>query len=405
MCERCLPPMSRRRALGLVGAATAAALLGRPDPTAAARAVRTGYGVAVEPRATWAGTGRPILSTPPDEDVRFLLVHHTAGPSQGDPIDLIRQVYDFHTGSQKGWPDVAYNFFVEPGGRVLEGRAGSLDRAVEASATGGNQGFAQLVCLLGDFTSRNPTDAQLASLNQTLAWLADRYGLDTSPGATGTFTSRGSNRWPAGTSVTADVISGHREMSATACPGDTFFPYLKERVQGEVHALRGNPPAPTAETDESGSGVPDSTIEPVPANTSVESRPPTTLPESVGTTPTGGVPSTAAPRPPSTITLPTTVAPATTAPPTTVPGTVADGPVMSAPSPAADEVAGEARLGQPASDGRSSSDATAWVLGAGAAAVVLAAAVYVGVRGGGDDELPAPVGGSAPPPDGGDPLR
>ena len=184
MCELCLPSITRRRALGLMGVATAGALLGRPHPATAARSLQTGYGVAIEPRATWAGDDRPELGSMADEDVRFLLVHHTAGPSEGDPIGLMRQVYDFHTGPDRGWPDVAYNFFVEPGGRVFEARAGSLRRAVEASATGGSQGFAQLVCLLGDFTNRNPTDAQLRSLNETLAWLADRFGLDTSGGST-----------------------------------------------------------------------------------------------------------------------------------------------------------------------------------------------------------------------------
>ena len=247
MCELCLPPMTRRRALGLAGAAVAAVALGRPDPAAAARAFQTEFGVNIEPRETWAGDSHPQLTTPDDEDVRFLVVHHTAGPSEGDPIQLIRDVYDFHTGPAKEWPDVAYNYFVEPGGRVFEGRDGSLDRAVRVSATGGNQGYAQLVCLLGDFTNRNPTDAQLSSLNGTLAWLANRFSLDTSPGATSTFTSLGSNKWSQGSTVVADTISGHREMSATACPGDTFYPYLKQNVQAQVHALRGNPQAPTAQ--------------------------------------------------------------------------------------------------------------------------------------------------------------
>lgn len=395
MCELCLPRMSRRRALGLAGAATAATLLGRPDPTAAARAFQTGYGVAIEPRSTWAGDTRPMLDTPPDEDVRFLLVHHTAGPSQGDPIQLMRQVYDFHTGVQKGWPDVAYNFFVEPGGRVFEGRFGSLQRAVRASATGGNQGFAQLVCLLGDFTGQNPTDAQLVSLNQTLAWLADRYGLDTSPGASRTFTSRGSNKWSAGTEVTADTISGHREMSATACPGDTFFPYLKDRVQADVHALRGNPSGPEGGT---ATDVPDTTTAPVPAN----SAPPSTAgPSPSSSALPGGVPSTSAPTPTSEITLPTTVPPATTTAPSTVPATVADGPVASPPAPRADELAVEAPRSPEA--GTSGTNVTAWGVAAAAVAVAGAAAVYLGVRNGTDDAEPAPR--VEPPPGGADPLQ
>ena len=390
MCELCLPPISRRRVLGLAGAAATAVLLGRPDPAAAARAFQTGYGIAIEPRSTWAGDSRPVRGELDNEDVEFLLVHHTAGSSEGDPIQLIRQVYDFHTGPDKGWPDVAYNFFIEPGGRVFEARAGSLQRAVEASATGGSQGFAQLVCLLGDFTSSNPTDAQLRSLNETLAWLADRYALDTSSGATATFTSRGSNKWPAGTQVNAAIISGHREMSATACPGDTFFPYLKDRVQAEVHSLRGGAPGS------------DSSLVPVPA---VPAPSPT-----VGTAPAPsptGAPSTAAPQPPNTITLPSTIAPATTTtvPTSTGPATVADGPVNSPPVPQADEFAVDAPESVQAAGGRSSSNATAWGLGAGAATIVAAAAVFVGVRGRRDDVgWSAPAGEPLPPPSRGDDL-
>jgi len=40
---------------------------------------------------------------------------------------------------------------------VWEDRTGSLDGPVMASATGGSQGFAQLVCMVGDFTRVLPT--------------------------------------------------------------------------------------------------------------------------------------------------------------------------------------------------------------------------------------------------------
>ena len=42
--------------------------------------------------------------------------------------------------------------------------------------------------------------AALAAGTRTLAWLAQRYGVSTAAGATVSFTSRGSNRWPAGAS-------------------------------------------------------------------------------------------------------------------------------------------------------------------------------------------------------------
>jgi len=60
-----------------------------------------------------------------------------------------------------------------------------------------------------------------------LAWLADSYAVDTAPGATARFTSRGSNRWPVGAPVTTSTIAGHRDMSHTACPGDASYELVK----------------------------------------------------------------------------------------------------------------------------------------------------------------------------------
>lgn len=191
--------------------------------------------LSIHPRGSW--TDHAPLAPLAAEDVRFLLVHHTAGgtPSVERVPDELRSILRFHTGPEKGWPDVAYNFFIDPYGGVWEGRAGSLDGPVVADATGGSQGFAQLVCLLGDFTSALPTPEALDSLVRTLVWLATRYGIDTEPAAKTEFISRGSNRWPPGDLVTAATISGHRDMSQTACPGDTFYPYLVTDLRRRVH--------------------------------------------------------------------------------------------------------------------------------------------------------------------------
>jgi hypothetical protein len=165
--------------------------------------------------------------------VKFLLVHHSATTNsyaQASVPATLRNVFAFHTGPAKGWPDVCYNFFIDRYGSVWEGRTGSLAGPVQASATGGSQGWAQLVCLLGDFTSVMPTDATMRSLTLLLAWLGGWYALDTTPGATTSFVSRGSQRWPAGTPVTTTTIAGHREMSFTGCPGDQLFPVVKNQL-------------------------------------------------------------------------------------------------------------------------------------------------------------------------------
>ena len=232
------------------------------------------------------------------EEVRFLLVHHTAENTEHTAAQVPRilaAMYAFHTGP-KGWHDIAYNFLVDREGGVWEGRAGSLAGPVAADATGGSQGFDQLVCFIGDFTSVMPTPAALDAGNRTLAWLAQRYSIDTSAGAKVTFVSRGSNKWPAGARVTTSTIAGHREMSTTACPGNAFYPYVRNQMQGAVQELRG-------------AGVPAA-----PVTSAATSAPPATAP------PTTAPPTT---QPPTTTTQPattTTTQPATT---TTQPATTA----------------------------------------------------------------------------------
>jgi N-acetylmuramoyl-L-alanine amidase len=194
-------------------------------------------GLSIHPRTDW-GADLPPKAPMGAEDVKFLLVHHTASSNVGvDARSVIRQTYAFQTGPSKRWPDVCYHFFVGPDGSVWEGRAGSLDGPVLADATGGNQGFAQLICLIGNFVSEAPTPAAQESLMRMMIFLADRYRIDADPSATVTFTSRGSDKHRAGAAVTTSTISGHRDTSFTACPGDVAYSLLPA-WRSRVHATR-----------------------------------------------------------------------------------------------------------------------------------------------------------------------
>lgn len=204
-------------------------------------------GVDVRPRAEWARglppTG-PLRQERPG-DTRFLLVHHTASANDYDPGDvpgLLRGFYRFHTGPDRKWPDVAYNFFVDRFGTVWEGRTGSLTGPVMTDATGGSQGFAQLCCFIGDHQVEAPTPRAQTSMTALLAAVADTYAIETAPGATTTFVSRGSNRWAAGTTVTTTTIAGHRDMSLTTCPGDAAYALVRDVFPAAVTALRPTPP-------------------------------------------------------------------------------------------------------------------------------------------------------------------
>ncbi len=323
----------------------------------ASRAVAAPSPLQIRPRSQWGGGLPPTgqLEVERRADVRFLLVHHTQEPGNnygtGDVPDLLRGIYRYHTSATKGWPDVAYNFFVDRYGRVWEGRTGSLQAPVMASATGGSQGFAMLACFLGDHEAAPPTAAARSAMIRLLAYLADEYAIDTATGATAHFISRGSNRWPRGRRVTTPTISGHRDMSLTTCPGRYVYPDVRSRFPIEVSAARGlsaprtragqqaNPPT-------SGGGTPRPTGSP---------QAPRTPPTATATLPK--------PEPHS-----PGAAAATTAPRTPAAATSGAGPLGSGNTPIG---AGSDRGG----------DTTSQVMGLGALVVAVTAAVAARVIG------------------------
>jgi N-acetylmuramoyl-L-alanine amidase len=198
------------------------------------------HGLQVHPRSDW-GAKLPAKGPLEAETPRFLLVHHTVSANTyaaSAVPGIIQGFFGFHTGKEKGWNDVAYNFFVDRFGGVWEARTGSLAGAVRGDATGGNQGFSQLVCMIGDFSKEAPTPEAVKSLSLVLAALGEKYGIDTSPGMTASFVSRKSNRWKAGVCVETPTISGHREMSQTTCPGDALFAVVRDDLAGLVTKVR-----------------------------------------------------------------------------------------------------------------------------------------------------------------------
>lgn len=214
--------------------------------------VEVAPGLNIHHRVEWAGDLNPKGPLQPDE-IKFLIVHHTATPNaytQDKVPSILRGAFEHQTGAEKGWPDICYNFLIDRFGGVWEGRQGSLDGPVMVDATAGSQGFAQLVCLIGDFTTEDPTPEAVDALVRTLSWMADRFSVSTNPGDTVQFISRGTNKYPKGAVITAATICGHRDMTLTACPGDTWYPYVHNELTGVVQQFRSSSAAafPTAAT-------------------------------------------------------------------------------------------------------------------------------------------------------------
>lgn len=321
--------LTRRGFLALGGLGTAAGLLLPRSLSlrAAAQAggVPIGGGHVILPRDTWGANLPPteLMTSETPDDVRFLLVHHSASPNDYSPEQSIRYLqsfYHYHTSDEKGWPDIAYNFLVDRHGRIFEGRQGSIESPVRGDATGGSQGFALLTCFIGDHRDVAPTEAARSAMVALLAWLADSYRIDPSPGSTAEFVSRGSNLHPEGKEVVTPTITGHRTMSRTTCPGDMAFDLVENSFPEQVAAA--------LDTTGSDSRSPTTTSATSTAATTTASSPPPTQPTDTNVTTTE---------------MPTDTSPATTPPssrPSSPPIEPDEVPAAATTVPAAEPVAG-----------------------------------------------------------------
>jgi len=204
--------------------------LGTTKPAGAAPAQpaivsRAAWGADESFRTLNPGCSQPFYAS----DVRFSVVHHTAGTNAYDPSDsasLMRAIYYFHTHTNH-WCDIGYNFLVDRFGTVFEGRYGGVTRAVVgAHAEGFNTGSTG-VAVLGTFSTDPLPSAAYGAVRNLLAWKLTLHGVDPRAAVTA-----------GGTAVR--TISGHRDLDATTCPGDMAAALLPQ-LRTDVAATMGLP--------------------------------------------------------------------------------------------------------------------------------------------------------------------
>ncbi|TVQ74642.1 MAG: T9SS C-terminal target domain-containing protein [Balneolaceae bacterium] len=160
-------------------------------------------------------------------NVTHLVVHHSAGnTNSSDFAAVVRSYWDFHTNS-RNWGDIGYNWLVDPNGVIYQGRAFNLDgnKNVRGTHAGGFNTNSMGICVIGDYTNIRPSEIAVATMNEVLAWKADERGID--PLGSSLHSPTGINR---------RNILGHRDVTATSCPGNTFYPMLPE-VRRQVALL------------------------------------------------------------------------------------------------------------------------------------------------------------------------
>ena len=134
------------------------------------------------------------LSTRRETDM--IVLHHT-----GNPTDDDISAEEINTSHQaQGWTCIGYHYVVRKDGTVEAGRP---HWTVGAHAYGDNSHTIGIhVC--GNFEEAEPTSEQIESLAMLLANLCTDYGL----------------------TIDRDHIVGHRELMATACPGEYLYEML-----------------------------------------------------------------------------------------------------------------------------------------------------------------------------------
>jgi hypothetical protein len=207
---------------------TARRARGNHAARAAARKRQAGAPPAMIYRAQWGGDSVPPREPPLYGAVQLAFVHHTVTANDYAPEDsagIVLGIARYHRNSN-GWNDIGYNFLVDKYGQIFEGRAGGIDQAVVgAQAQGWNSNSTGVACL-GTFTSVAQTPQGMDALARVIGWKLSVHGVPTSGTVVVDSLGGETNRYPSGTPVTFQRISGHRDGNNTSCPGDALYAQL-----------------------------------------------------------------------------------------------------------------------------------------------------------------------------------
>ncbi|MFR9126619.1 MAG: N-acetylmuramoyl-L-alanine amidase [Acidaminococcus intestini] len=133
----------------------------------------------------------------------LLVIHHTGNPTDDDLS--AEEIHESHLA--QGWAGIGYHFVIRKDGTVEMGRP--VD-TVGAHAYGYNSRSIGIhVC--GNFEVGEPTPEQIESCAILVAWLSEEYGVK----------------------VNRSNVVGHRDLMATACPGDNLYSQL-QTIRGKV---------------------------------------------------------------------------------------------------------------------------------------------------------------------------
>lgn len=171
-------------------------------------------------RGEW--NAEPFIGTPQplaNPSYNYMTFHHAAGfsaTSLAEGLAQVKAIQDLHQ-NVRGWSDIGYQFVIDRGGRLYQGRpfldASTTLEEVPRLALGAHVGGFNTgnigICLLGcyhppegSFCQETITPEAYDKYVETMAFLSENYA------------------------VAPTSIRGHRDFSATACPGDNNYGLL-----------------------------------------------------------------------------------------------------------------------------------------------------------------------------------
>ena len=196
-------------------------------------------------RDQWGARECPPRNDPSLGEVQLAFVHHTVTANEYGPADtaaIVLGICQYHRDHNK-WNDIGYNFLVDRFGQIFEGRAGGIDQAIVGAQAQGYNSVSTGIACVGDFRGLAQSEPGIDALARLIAWKLSLHGVPVTGQVTVTSAGGEANRYPKGTAVTLERISGHRDGNNTTCPGDALYAQLADlraraaRIAAPVSAI------------------------------------------------------------------------------------------------------------------------------------------------------------------------
>ncbi|XP_050418332.1 peptidoglycan-recognition protein LB [Patella vulgata] len=161
-------------------------------------------------RAEWGARAPKHPDQPLPHVPQNVYIHHGASAActtKTRCTAIVKQYQNYHMDGH-GWPDLGYTFVIGEDGNVYEGHGWGKIGTHTLHHNSDGLGF----CVIGDFTSRVPNAAAINAVKQLID-----CGVKNGK-------------------ITSDyIIKGHRDVRATACPGQKFYDLIQTWPHYKAH--------------------------------------------------------------------------------------------------------------------------------------------------------------------------